>query len=543
MKLWRILVRYGGWRLLLALGAGLGAGAALAALMRLIHRALTLPRPELGTAALEFVALLVVYAAGTVAAQQSLNDAAERLQWELRLRLLRQTLASPLRHLERTGFPRLMTHLAHDVMLLANYLCSLPDAIVNVAIAVGCFVYMAWLSPAVFAFNVVFISITAVCYLLPERAAQRLNRQAAVAWERNVGQLTFALQGLRTLLLSRPKRADFVEDHFARTGGEVRAFTARGRFIHILAERGAEVMVLGNVACLLFVLPHFIDLSAATTTGLMLAAIFARQPLKDSLDIVPRAQRAKIVIDRMHEAGLDPFVEMDAETPPPAPPVAPAFRELAFDGVTFRYEADHDQSGFASGPFTFRLRAGEIIFVVGGNGSGKTTLAKLLCGLYPPDGGRITLDGRPVADEAARAELRSRFAAVFPGDPLFEHVLGTAPAEAERRGRELLRELKLEHKVTLHGTEFSTIDLSQGQRRRLVLLGALLENRPVLLLDEWAADQDPEFRVFFYDHIIPQLRASGKTLVLITHDDRYFNRADRVLKLESGQLLALAAGA
>lgn len=540
MKLWRFLLRYGGWRLFVAVFAGLGAGTALAALMRLMHRTLTLPSGETRGAVVEFVALVAVYVAGNVLAQQLLGAAAEHLQGELRLRLLRQALASPLRQLERTGFSRLLGHIGWEVRNLAEYLCGLPDAVVNVAVALGCFGYMAWLSPAVFAFNVVFMSVTAVCYLLPERKAQNIHRLAAVAWERHTAQLTFALQGMRTLLLSRPKRTDFVAGHFAPTGESVRRYNARSRFIHILAERGAEAMVLINVACLLFVLPRFIDLPLATATGLLLAAIFARQPLKDSLDIVPRAQRARIVLDRMHEVGLDPFSEPSPE--PPAAPVASggAFRELAFEQVTFSYEADHGQAGFASGPFTLRILAGEIVFVVGGNGSGKTTLAKLLCGLYPPDGGRITLDGRPVDDVASRADLLSRFAAVFPGDPLFEHVLGVAPDEAVRRGRELLRELRLDHKVLLQGTEFSTTDLSQGQRRRLVLLGAMIEDRPVLLLDEWAADQDPEFRVFFYDHIIPELRARGKTVILITHDDRYFDRADRVLKLESGQLLAAA---
>ncbi|MBI5689786.1 MAG: cyclic peptide export ABC transporter [Verrucomicrobia bacterium] len=537
MKLWRILARYGGWRLLAAIVAGLGAGLALAALMRLIHRALTLPADAAGSAALEFVGLLLAYLFGTLIAQQSLNDAAERLQWELRLRLLRQALAAPLRQLERTGFPRLMTLLGSDVRQLADYLCGLPDSVVNLAIAVGCFVYMAWLSPPVFVFNVVFIALAAACYLVPERAAQRIYRRAATAWDKHIGQLTYALQGLRSLLLSRPRRRDFVEGHFGPTGGVVREFTRRSRFIHVLAERGAEAMVLGNVACLLFVLPRFVDLPIATTTGLLLAAIFARQPLKDSLDILPRTQRARVAIDRMHEAGLDPFVETPPEPLGPAPGENGEFRELALEQVTFRYEPDHEQSGFACGPFTFRIRAGEIVFVVGGNGSGKTTLAKLLCGLYPPESGRILLDGQPITDEAGRAGQRARFAAVFPGDPLFEHVLGRAPAEAEQRGGALLRELRLDHKVVLRGTEFSTTDLSQGQRRRLVLLGALLEERPVLLLDEWAADQDPEFRIFFYDQIVPELRARGRTLILITHDDRYFNRADRVLKLEGGALV------
>jgi putative ATP-binding cassette transporter len=126
-------------------------------------------------------------------------------------------------------------------------------------------------------------------------------------------------------------------------------------------------------------------------------------------------------------------------------------------------------------------------------------------------------------------------------DPLFEHVLGLPAAAAEERGRELLALLQLDRKVSLHGTAFTTTDLSQGQRRRLVLLAALLDDRPIVLLDEWAADQDPPFREFFYCELVPSLRAQGKTVIVITHDDRYFNRADRVLKIESGQLIASVA--
>lgn len=538
MHVWRVILRYAGWRLAVSVIGGIAAGVALAALMRLIHRALTLPRVEVDAALLPFLGLLALFFVGNVAAQHALSDAAERLQWQLRLKLLRRTLASPLRELERIGVSRLFNLLGGDVRILTDYLCGLPDAVVNLTIAIGCFTYMAWLSPVVFGFNLVFVALAAACYLVPERVAQRLGHEASSAADQHIGHLHYALQAMKSLLLSRTRRTDFLNTHFTPSGAKVRRLNVQSRLIHLLAERFAEVMVLGNVACLLFALPHWIDLPPATATGILLAAIFVRQPLKDSLDIVPRTQRARVAIERMQAAGLDPFGP--EEIAEPAVPPVTTFRELALEGVTFRYESDHGQPGFVSGPFTLQLRAGEVVFVVGGNGAGKTTLAKLLCGLYAPESGRITLDGRLVNDNASRAAQCACFATVFPDDPLFEHVLGIPPEQAERKGREWLARLQLDRKVALQGTAFTTTDLSQGQRRRLLLLAALLEDRPVVLLDEWAADQDPSFREFFYCDLIPALRAEGKTVVVITHDDRYFARADRILKIENGHLAAPA---
>lgn len=540
MKVWRLLVRYAGWRLAISIAGGIAAGASLAALMRLIHRAVTLPRDESAGAALQFLALLAVYFLGNVAAQHALSDAAERLQWELRLKLLRQVLAAPLRQLERLGLSRLFNLLGADVKVLSEYLCGLPDSVVNITIAIGCFSYMAWLSPVVFLFNLLFVALAAACYLVPERVAQRLGHQAAAAHDRHIGELHFALQAVKNLLLSRLRRTDFVEGHFTASGTAVRRLNRQSRLVHLLAERFAEVMVLGNVACLLFALPRLIDLPVPTATGILLAAIFVRQPLKDSLDVVARTQRARVALERMQAAGLDPFAP---EVAPGAavPPGRAGFEELVFRQVSFHYETDHGQPGFVSGPFSLRIRAGEIVFIVGGNGAGKTTLAKLLCGLYPPCAGQVTLDGAVVSSDADRLAQCARFTAVFMEDPLFEHVLGLSAAEAEPRGRALLAQLQLDRKVSLQGTAFTTIDLSQGQRRRLVLLAALIEDRPIVLLDEWAADQDPAFREFFYCELIPGLRAQGRTVIVITHDDRYFDRADRVLKIENGRIASTAS--
>ena len=535
MKIWHIIARYAGWRLALAVAGGIAAGAALAALMRLIHRAITLPPAETPAAVLQFLGLLGVYFIGNLGSQHVMSDAAERLQWQVRLKLLRQVLDTPLRKLEQHGLPRLFNILSDDVRTLSNYLCGLPDVVINATIALGCFAYMAWLSPAVFLFNFLFVVLAAACYVVPERLAQRIGHRASSAHDLHIGHLHFGLQAIRSLIQSRARRSSFVQQHFTDSGTAVLQLNRQSRLIHLLAERFAEVMVLGNVGCLLFALPRLIELPVNTASGVLLAAIFVRQPLKDSLAVFSQTQRARIALERMEQVGLDPFA---AEAPPrPEPPEAPAaFHEIAFHSVSFVYESDHDQPGFRSGPFSLRINPGEVIFLVGGNGAGKTTLAKLLSGLYPPDGGTITVDGAPVVTDTDRVAQRALFTAVFTDDPLFSHVLGVSIKETTSRSSALLAALRLTDKVSLSGAAFSSTDLSQGQRRRLVLLNALLEDRPILLLDEWAADQDPEFRAYFYETLIPSLRARGRTLVLISHDDRYFHLADRVVRIDGGQI-------
>jgi putative ATP-binding cassette transporter len=177
------------------------------------------------------------------------------------------------------------------------------------------------------------------------------------------------------------------------------------------------------------------------------------------------------------------------------------------------------------------------VFIAGGNGSGKTTLAKLLTGMYVPERGEIRLDGQPVTDEN-RDAYRQLFSAIFFDFYLFETLLGLERPDLDSQAADLLNQLQLQGKVQVDQGRLSTIDLSQGQRKRLALLTALLEDRPIYLFDEWAADQDPRFKETFYRHLLPKLKSAGKTALVITHDDRYFEMADRVIKLEEGQMVA-----
>lgn len=97
----------------------------------------------------------------------------------------------------------------------------------------------------------------------------------------------------------------------------------------------------------------------------------------------------------------------------------------------------------------------------------------------------------------------------------------------------------VKRQVSIENGRLSDVRYSQGQRKRLALLMAVSEKRGCLLLDEWAADQDPRFRKFFYRELLPLLKQQGVTVVAITHDDRYFDMADRLFKMDSGRLIQL----
>ena len=206
--------------------------------------------------------------------------------------------------------------------------------------------------------------------------------------------------------------------------------------------------------------------------------------------------------------------------------------------IVFRYIDKYSETTFQIGPLDFSLRSGELVFITGGNGSGKSTFLKVLAGLYPPDSGDITLDGKRINGDT-RDEYRALMSGIFFDYHLFQRLYGIPDPETSQVDH-LLSKFRLDSKISVSDGEFSTLDLSGGQRRRLALIVSLLEKRPILLLDEWTAEQDPEFRRKFYDELLPEMMQAGLTVVVITHDDRYLDELDmpaRRIRMEEGRIV------
>jgi putative ATP-binding cassette transporter len=259
-------------------------------------------------------------------------------------------------------------------------------------------------------------------------------------------------------------------------------------------------------------------------------------PLQVVMNMLPQLTRANVALKKVKELGFTLESREPEEAVTAVPPTKP-WGKLELEAVTHRYNREGEADAFVLGPINLTLNQGEMVFVVGGNGSGKTTLVKLLTGLYTPESGAIFLDGLPIG-AANKETYRQYFSVVFSDFYLFDQMLGLIGPALDEEAREYLKQLKLSHKVEIKNGKLSTTDLSQGQRKRLALLTAYLEDRPICIFDEWAADQDPQFKNLFYMKLLPELKAKGKTVIVISHDDRYYQVADRIIKLDDGQVVS-----
>ena len=272
-----------------------------------------------------------------------------------------------------------------------------------------------------------------------------------------------------------------------------------------------------------------------TLSGYVLGSFFMMGPVWGVIESWPIFAQGQLALRKIEELRLS-LAGGDSITVPTAKPSPLSWERLDMERVRFAYE-DDNKHGFVLGPLDFTLRRGEIVFLVGGNGSGKSTFVKVLTGLYLPKEGVIRLDGHCIS-ETNREWLHNHFSVIFSDFYLFDRFLGLEEAALDARAHEYLIQLDLADKVTVHHGTLSTTAMSQGQRKRLALLTAFLEDRSIYVFDEWAADQDPHYREIFYNLLLPGLAARGKTILVISHDDRYYHHGDRIVKLEYGRLMS-----
>jgi putative ATP-binding cassette transporter len=258
-------------------------------------------------------------------------------------------------------------------------------------------------------------------------------------------------------------------------------------------------------------------------------------PLEAILGFFPMLGQAEVSAKKLEKLGLLLETEGGEIQEQAEPARGSRLSRLQLSGVTHSYFNECDADTFLLGPLDLTFNPGELVFIVGGNGSGKTTLAKLLAGLYTPESGEIRLNDEAITDNTREA-YRQQFSVIFSDFYLFENLAGSPDDVADFQVQSYLEQLQLRRRVQISDGVFSTTALSQGQRKRLALLNTYIEDRAVCIFDEWAADQEPHFKEVFYSDILPRLKARGKLVLVITHDDRYYGMADRVIKLDYGKV-------
>jgi len=515
---------------------GISSAAILAAINTGAQAVDDTHKPSLWAATL-FVISLFLYLRTQVYVTTIVTAEIEAIIHRLRVRLMDNVRRSELLAIERIGRSRIFTAITSDAAMLtqaSNTLCYTMQGVVVVFFVA---LYVAYLSLVAFVLSVVILVAAGTIFHYRSRRLVAERAKAAAQERRLFDRLADFLDGFKEVRLNSARSSDLFDDAVAvsRTAANIKIGAQVDTLRQIVSTQAYVYVLLGTVV---FVAPLFSETltggSIMKTTTALLFVVGASLGLVQSIPIFSNANAAAGRLEQ-----LDADLHATALTEPvDETRVVKRFDKIEMRNVVFTYFDRFSEKAFTMGPVDFTLRAGELVFITGGNGSGKSTFLRVFAGLYPPDSGEITLDGMRINDHT-RDTYRSLMSGIFFDYHLFHRLYGMPdadPAEVDR----LLTQFRLEDKTGLSGGEFRTLDLSGGQRRRLALIVSLLEKRPILLLDEWTAEQDPEFRRKFYDELLPDMMRSGATIVVITHDDRYLDELRlpaRRIRMDEGRIV------
>ncbi|HZX26267.1 MAG TPA: cyclic peptide export ABC transporter [Telluria sp.] len=534
MPIFSYLFRESRLLLLLATAASLVTGFSGAGLATLISKGVVGSGAGQGGYAWQFFGLCLVFVLSRSLSEISLIHIVQNVILRLRVDLSRQVLATPLKKLQALGKSRVFAIMTNDISVFVEAFRALPMVLGNSALVASCLAYMAWLSWQLFLLFAALLGTCMVSYQLATRRA--LNGFGALRDKLDDLYKHFnnLIDGAKELQLNATRGVLFTEQVVAPDARSFRGLFIGAMSTYVGVTNIGLVLLYLLIGVFLFVVPAWGAMPGETLATFALILLFLVRPITDLMNAMPNLRQAGISLDKIKQ------LEEALGTPREAAPAGDPFRALGplrleLRGVRHAYPSPTEDSQFMLGPLNLEIGQGEILYIVGGNGSGKTTLAMVLLGFYAPEEGELLLNGVPVTRDNLEA-YRRYFSAVFSDFHLFEQLLSADEESVGLRAAYYVDKLKMAHKVKVVDGKFSTIDLSTGQRKRLALVSAYLEDRQVYLFDEWAADQDPAFKHVFYTELLPELKANGKTVVIITHDDAYFRYADRIVKLEDGHL-------
>lgn len=535
MKLIYFLARRSRATLLWAVISGVISGVCTSGLLGVISLALNGNQVLSTKLIYVFVFLAAAVPVARITSEILLTHLGQNALLNLRTEMSRLLLNQPLRRMEELSSHRILGVLLDDIPSITGLLSIVPLLCINSAVVIACLAYMIWLSPKLFVIMLVFMVVGITTYLLPLRMAVGKFRAVREEYDNLQKQFNALISGAKELKLHRERRAAFLDGVLARSAGKIRDNNVAGSNIYTVAASWGQLLAFVVIG-LLIIVNADLSYDHHAITGFALCLLYLVGPLQMIMNTTPQIGRAKVAIENIDKLDLDLRQTVEAGRANLSFKTDLERGRIDFVEVTYRYSGE-DGKEFELGPINLSFEPGEIVVLAGGNGSGKTTLAKLLCGLYLPLSGTIRFQGRDITADVID-DYRQHFSVVFSDFHLFETLLGLCGDEVDDRAKEYLSDLGLDLKVSIVNGKFSTINLSQGQRKRLALLVAYLEDRPIYLFDEWAADQDPRFKETFYRSLLPDLKERGKTIILVTHDDRFYDVGDRIITLDSGIVIA-----
>ncbi|RAM47980.1 MAG: ABC transporter ATP-binding protein [Hapalosiphonaceae cyanobacterium JJU2] len=534
MNLITLLLR-SSWRILtLAAFMGLLSGVSTAGLLVTINTQVN-HSSQMTALIWNFVSLCFIKFITNIISKYLLINLAEKAILELRLILSERILAAPLYYLESLGKHRILATLTDDVLAISNTVYVIPTLCIDITIVVTCLFYLFWLSPTIFLLVVISLLLGIFSYQQVAHKATSFFILARQQEDKLFNHFQSIAEGTKELKLHYQRRQTFLKKELRETAQLYRRNNVVGMTIFAAAASWGNILFFVVVGLVIFVLPTLQTIPTHILSGYALTILYLLSPLDYIMSAIPTFSKATVALNKVNSLKISLSNHCYASNLMNWDEADNFCHRLEFVGITHTYYQDSEDTAFTLGPIDLTVSSGEIIFIVGGNGSGKSTLIKLITGLYIPESGKIYLNGKLVTTEN-QEWFRQHFSVVFSDFYLFDNLFILGKTIADEQIYDYLVKLQLDKKVQVKNGRLSTTSLSQGQRKRLALLTAYLEDRPIYVFDEWASDQDPIFKRLFYTQLLPELKNKGKTVVVVTHDDQYFYLSDRIVKLDYGKV-------
>jgi len=458
----------------------------------------------------------------------------EKVLRAVRVRISDKIRSSSLLAFEGLGREVVYNRITQETTTISQAAPVLINACQAAIMLVFAGIYIFYLSEAALLISAITIGGGMAMYLAHHRQVSQELREADIKEREFLGLLNQLMEGFKEIKLNR-RKSDALFAHFRKIADESEQLKIRTGTLYVTDFMFSQVAFYLLLACLIFLMPRFSQTSTVTVIKLTASILFIMGPLEIFISSIPFFAKANVAAANLEEleclldAAHDmPSSEMAVELPG-------FFSTITFEDVMFSYVDAEGRQLFSVGPINEEIRHGEVLFVVGGNGSGKSTFLKLLTGLYAPRSGAVRIDD-VVLDRDSIASYREMFSIVFSDFHLFERLYGIEDID-EVRVNSLILEMELDKKTTFSNGRFTNVNLSTGQRKRLALIAALMDDKPVCVFDEVAADQDPVFRKYFYEIFLAKLKSEGKTVIAVSHDDRYFHVADRIIRMDYGKVI------
>lgn len=474
---------------------------------------------------LYFIFGFILYVFGQKIVRSRLIDLTNLLVYKKRTEITHSILKASYEVFERIDKGQIQSTLNNDTETISRFVNILVNGVTSAITLICCFIYLGFINSKALVLSVAVIIIIAGIYFLAGKYANAIGEEARELQNEFFQYINDLTGGFKELSLNQKRKIEFEFDmNESSNQYRVKRGKAAKAFANMLVI--GELLFTSAIGLIVFVFPLILkDMETANLSSYVFVLLYINGPVHGILEAIPNAIEVRISLKKINElmkviSGLEVKELLPKEE-----------KEdsicLKLENIRYEYN-QNDAKGFEIGPLNYEFYSGEIVFIIGGNGSGKSTFAKLLAGLYTPTDGTITINDKAQTSK----ELSENYSAVFNDFYLFDKLYGIDIKNKEEKIKNTLQLLKLDHKVSVTDGFISTTKLSTGERKRLALLVTYLEDRPICLFDEWAADQDPEFRLFFYDTLLPDLKKQGKCIITITHDDYYFSRADKIVKME-----------